>query len=131
MGKVEALLVDTGYRSEGNTEACEAAGITPYIAGPRESHHRPVEQRFSGPPPLAAGASAVEAIDHRMATVEGRSIYAERKSTVDPVLGVVKSVLGFRQFHLRGHENVSGEWTLVTMAWNLVTNQHHCCRTWC
>ena len=58
-------------------------------------------------------------MDHRLATVAGRAIYAQRKSTVEPVYGIVKSVLGFRQFHLRGLAAVSGEWTLVTMAWNL------------
>src|ERR1700674_3723998 len=56
---------------------------------------------------------------HRWATPEGRAVYAQRKSTVEPVFGIVKSVLGFRQFHLRGLKNVSGEWTLVSMAWNL------------
>jgi hypothetical protein len=55
----------------------------------------------------------------KLKTVEGRKIYAERKSTVEPVFGIIKHVLGFRQFSLRGLEAVSGEWTLVSMAWNL------------
>jgi hypothetical protein len=58
-------------------------------------------------------------MDHRLATIEGRAVYALRKSTVEPVFGIIKSVLGSRQFHLRGLESVSGEWALVTMAWNL------------
>lgn len=119
LGQVEALLCDTGYRSESNTKLCHAANTTPYIAGGRESHHPPVEQRFTEPPALAPDADVVQAMDHRLATVEGRAIYAQRKSTVEPVFGIIKSVLGFRQFHLRGLEAASGEWTLVTMAWNL------------
>jgi len=119
LGKVEAILADTGYRSVTNTKLCHAANTTPYIAGSRESHHPPVEQRFTEPPALAPGADVVEAMDHRLATVEGRTIYAQRKSTVEPVFGIIKSVLGFRQFHVRGLDAVSGEWTLVTMAWNL------------
>jgi hypothetical protein len=119
LGKVDALLADTGYRSERNTKLCDAAKMTPYIAGSRESHHPPVEQRFTEPPALAAGADVVQAMDHRLATVEGRAIYAQRKSTVEPVFGIIKSVLGFRQFHVRGLQAASGEWTLVTMAWNL------------
>ena len=119
LGAVEALLGDTGYRSESNTKASHAANITPYLAGGRESHHPPPEQRFTEPPPLAPDANAVQAMDHRLATVEGRAIYALRKSTVEPVFGIIKSVLGFRQFHLRGLAAASGEWTLVTMAWNL------------
>jgi transposase len=119
LGQVEALLADTGYRSERNTELCQAAKTVPYLAGGRESHHPPVEERFTEPPALAPVASIVEEMDHRLATVEGRAIYAQRKSTVEPVFGIIKSVLGFRQFHLRGLDAASGEWTLVTMSWNL------------
>ena len=119
LGKVEALLADTGYRSESNTQLCHAANITPYLAGGRESHHPPVEERFTEPPALAPDADVVQAMDHRLATLEGRAVYALRKSTVEPVFGIIKFVLGFRQFHLRGLDAASGEWTLVTMAWNL------------
>jgi len=119
LGKVEAMLSDTGYRSETNIKGCDAAGITPYFPAERQSHHPPVEARFTQPPALAPDADVVQAMDHRMATIEGRAVYALRKSTVEPVFGIIKSVLGFRQFHLRGLDSVSGEWTLVTMAWNL------------
>jgi transposase len=119
LGKPEALLSDNGYYSEGNVAACVAANITPYIAAGRERHHIPVEQRWTSPPPLAADASVVDQMKHRLATPEGRTVYAQRKSTVEPVFGIVKSVMGFRQFHVRGLKNVSGEWTLVSMAWNL------------
>src|SRR2546428_2982331 len=118
LGKAGALLADTGYRSESNTKRCHAADATPYLAGGRESHHPPVEQRFTEPPALAAGANVIEAMDHRLATVEGRAVYALRKCTVEPVFGIIKSVMGFRQFHLRGLDAVSGEWNLVTIAWN-------------
>ena len=119
LGKPEALLSDNGYYSEVNVKACVAANITPYIAAGREHHHPPVEQRWTSPPPLAADANVVDEMKHRLATPEGRAVYAQRKSTVEPVFGIVKSVLGFRQFHLRGLKNVSGEWTLVSIAWNL------------
>ena len=113
------MLGDNGYFSETNVTACHAAGVTPYIALGHESHHPPVEQRWTEPPPLSADAGPVEAMTHRLSTIEGRAIYAERKSTVEPVFGIVKSLLGFRQFHLRGLDQASGEWTLVSMAWNL------------
>ena len=45
--------------------------------------------------------------------------YALRKQTVEPVFGIIKSVMGFRQFSLRGLKKVSGEWTLVCLAWNV------------
>ncbi len=46
-------------------------------------------------------------------------IYALRKQTVEPVFGIIKSVMGFRQFLLRGEGKVSGEWRLACLLWNL------------
>jgi hypothetical protein len=56
---------------------------------------------------------------HRLAAPEGRRAYALRKQTPEPVFGIIKSSMGFRQFHLRGLRNVKGEWDLVTLAWNV------------
>jgi transposase len=116
LGKAEALLSDNGYYSESNVKACHGEDITPFIAAGREHHHLPLEQRWADPPPLAGEA---EAMKHRLATLEGRAIYGRRKCTVEPVFGIIKSVLGFLQFRLRGLKAVSGEWTLVSIAWNL------------
>ena len=56
---------------------------------------------------------------HRLKTPEGREVYALRKQTPEPVFGIIKSALGFRQFSLRGLDKVRGEWSFVTMAWNI------------
>jgi len=82
LGKVEAMLSDSGYRSENNVKGCDAAGITPYFPAKRQRHHPPVEERFTQPPAVAPDADIVEAMDHRLATIEGRAVYALRKSTV-------------------------------------------------
>ena len=67
----------------------------------------------------AATANAVEAMAHRLKTPAGKQLYALRKQIPEPVFGIIKSALGFRQFLLRGLDNVRGEWSLVTMAWNM------------
>ena len=64
-------------------------------------------------------ATAAQTMSHRLQTKEGRALYALRKQTVEPVFGIIKSVLGFRQFSLRGLDKVRGEWSLVCLAWNL------------
>lgn len=64
-------------------------------------------------------ADAVTAMAHRLRTAEGKALYAKRKSTVETVFGIVKEVLGFRRFHLRGLQAAQGEWNLVCLAWNL------------
>ena len=119
LGKVNTLVADTGYFSENNVRACGENKITPLIAVSRESHHPDPLERFTEPPPLAEGATEVDKMRHRLKTIEGGALYAKRKSTVEPVIGCVKSVLGFRQFMLRGLENVNGEWNLVALAWNM------------
>ena len=116
---LRALLADAGYFSDENVKRCEAEGIEPYIASGRERHHRPLAERLAPVPECPAQADGVAAMGHRMKTPEGRALYAKRKSTVETVFGVIKEVMGFRRFHLRGLEAVQGEWALVCMAWNL------------
>ena len=119
LGKVETLLADTGYFSARNVAACEAVGIEPLIAMGRQPHHPPLAERFAKTPPAPKNPTSVEAMAYRLQTPEGRKLYALRKQTPEPVFGIIKSVLGFRQFLLRGLAKVRGEWSLVTMAWNI------------
>ena len=117
LGRVGELLADNGYFSEGN--ACAAAGIDPLIAMGREAHHPSLGERFAEPPSPPQDPTPLEAMSHRLQTPEGKKRYALRKHTPEPVFGIIKSVLGFRQFLLRGLDTVRGEWNLVTMAWNM------------
>ena len=119
LGPTEHLLADTGYFSGANVEACEKAGVEPVIAMGRQPHHPPLAERFETPPPAPEDPTPVEAMAHRLKTPEGRKLYALRKQTPEPVFGIIESVLGFRQFSMRGLEQARGEWSLVTMAWNL------------
>ena len=119
LGDVENLLADTGYFSEANVEACVKAGVEPAIAMGRQPHHPPLAERFETPPEALENPTPVEAMAHRLKTPEGRKLYALRKQTPEPVFGIIKSVLGFRQFSMRGLQQARGEWSLVTMAWNL------------
>ena len=119
LGKVEHLLADAGYFSAGNVDACARAGVEPVIAMGRQPHHPPLSVRFAPTPAAPEQPTPVQAMAHKLKTPEGRALYALRKQTPEPVFGIIKSVLGFRQFSLRGLEKVRGEWTLVTMAWNL------------
>jgi transposase/IS5 family transposase len=119
LGKPKALVADSGYFSQDNVELCTSNRITPYIANRRQQHHPSLKSRFSGPPPLSAHADAVEKMKWRLQTPAGRKLYARRKTTVEPVFGIIKAAMGFRQFLLRGLQAAGGEWTLVCMAWNI------------
>jgi len=119
LGRVEHVLADNGYFSAANVETCVAAEIDPLLAAGRDGHHPHWEDRFTEPPALAEPASDVDRMKHRLKTLQGRKLYGLRKQTVEPVFGIIKSVMRFRQFLLRGLAAVRGEWSLVTMAWNI------------
>jgi transposase len=119
LGKVNTIIADCGYYSESNVKDCEAKKIVPYIAIDRQSHNQSVWERFREPEPLPDNADAVARMKHRLKTAAGKAVYAIRKSTVEPAFGVIKAVMGFDRFSLRGCTAVSGEWDLVCIAWNI------------
>ena len=118
LGRAETMLADNGYFSEANVKACGAASVEPLIALGRDAHHQSLRERFADAPP-PENPTPVEAMAHRLKTPEGKKLYAKRKHTPEPVFGIIKSVLGFRQFLLRGLKKAQAEWTLVTLAWNM------------
>jgi len=113
------ISAHTGYFSEANVNQCIKAEVTPLFSTGRQKHNQPLQERFTKPEPLPDNASPVEHMKYHLKTSEGKQLYGKRKSTVEPVFGIIKHVMGFRQFMLRGYEAVSGEWTLVSIAWNL------------
>lgn len=119
LGTVDGLLADAGYFSEANVDSCLEEEILPFICASRDTHNQSLKERFAEPEPLPEGADTVTQMKHRLQTRTGRAIYAKRKCTVEPVFGIIKAVMGFRQFLLRGVESVCGEWNLVCIAWNL------------
>jgi IS5 family transposase len=120
LGRTQRILADSGYLSKANVESCAAARIESLIAMGRSRHHVSWKQRFAAAPktPLDS-ATPMQKMAHRLKTPRGRELYALRKQTPEPVFGIIKSVMGYRQSLLRGLENVKGEWNLVTMSWNI------------
>ena len=119
LGRVEGALMDHGYFSAANVGACAERGIEPLIALGREAHHLSLDERFGPDAPEPDTGDPVRTMAWRLRTKDGRARYAKRKSTVEPVFGIIKHVMGFRQFSLRGLAAVTGEWTLVTLGFNL------------
>lgn len=119
MGKAETLLADNGYLSEANVKACVEKEIEPLIALGREAHHLPLEARFQPDAPAPQSDDPRIQMAWRLKTQEGRARYGKRKCSVEPVFGIIKHVMGFRQFSLRGLDAVAGEWKLVALAFNL------------
>lgn len=127
LGTVDTLLGDNGFFSAANVKACAARGIEPLIALGREAHHLPLEERLRPDAPPPESDDPVAKMAARLKTREGRQRYGRRKCTVEPVFGIIKQVMGFRQFLLRGLNAVTGEWKLVTLAFNLKRMHRLCC----
>jgi transposase len=120
VGQPKKANLDTGYFSQNNIAGLEARGIDPYIATGRSPHHQGWRAFFlDNPDPPPEDASVKEQMAYKLRTKIGDALYRLRKSTVEPVIGIIKEVLGFRQFSLRGLCAAAGEWTLVCLAYNL------------
>jgi transposase len=120
VGKPKAAALDNGYFSQTNIKALEARGIEPYIATGRDRHHQSWQERFAQEPePPPEDASPIVKMAYKLKTNIGKQIYGLRKSTVEPVIGIIKEALSFRQFSLRGLRAVAGEWRLMCLAYNL------------
>ncbi len=110
LGSVSTLLADTGYFSRANVQACLGHEIEPMLSMKRESHHAPVLERF------AADASAPETDDpvlkmaHLLGTKTGRALYGLRTQTVEPVFGIIKRVMGWRQMAGWTRRAANGRW---------------------
>jgi transposase len=126
LASVAAVLTDSGFYSEAAVKAVEQnaagqpTGTTVYAAVEKKEHHRTVSdlERKDDPVAPATGASVGEIMKYRLQTAAGKAKYKLRQQTVEPVFGIIKSVLGFRQFLLRGKEKVGLEWKLVCLAYN-------------
>jgi hypothetical protein len=119
--EITEALADTGYFSEVAVTEVEAdGGPTVYAAVEKSGHHRSVSDLLEKvePPLPPVTATATEKMRQRLKTAAGKAKYALRKQTVEPVFGIIKSVMKFRQFLLRGRAKVSLEWTLVALAYN-------------
>lgn len=123
IGAPECALADSGYVNAGAIEAIEAGGIDVYVSVGREDgnyersyDYRP--EKVRNKPRKKVSDERLQAMQAKLATEEGRAIYRKRQETVEPVFGIIKSVMGFRQFLLRGKEKVATEWDLVCLAYN-------------
>lgn len=98
-------------------------GLDLYVSVQREEAH--AQRRYDfGPPekvkkPKRLTDPVLVAMAEKLKTAAGRALYRLRACTIEPVFGVIKAVLGFRQFLLRGLVKVRGEWTLVCLGYNL------------
>jgi N-methylhydantoinase B len=119
LGSPERITADNGYYSEDNITETTDRELVPYLATGRQEHNQRWEERLADPGPPPEEATDAEQMAWRLKTPDGKAFYGRRKATVETVFGIIKAVLGFRQFSLRGLAKVAGEWNLIKCAYNL------------
>jgi hypothetical protein len=125
--QIKTILTDSGFYSDAAVQAVEQnpdgtpTGVTVFAVVEKTDHHKTVADLLPQPEPPAPGPEATpkEVMAHRLKTTLGKLLYKLRKQTVEPVFGIIKEVMGFRHFSLRGQAKVSLEWTLVCVSYNL------------
>ena len=121
VGTPRAAALDAGYYSAANIAELEARQIIPLIATGKRQHGLDwrafYQPRDETAPPL--DAAPTERARHALESAFGQAIYRQRKSTVEPTFGTTKETMRFRQFSLRGEAKVTGEWWLVSLAYDL------------
>jgi transposase len=120
VGLPQVVLADTGFASGPAVADLQARGIEPLVAIGRTQPHRPYDFR---PPPTPKAARRITepwrlAMKAKLETDDAKALYKKRKQTVEPVFGIIKSVLGFVRFRLRGLQHAATEWTLIALAYN-------------
>ena len=119
----DKLIVDAGYCSTDNIEACEQRGVDAYFSTSRQEHgKRPQPPR--GPAPRALDARG--RMDRKIRSKAGQAIYALRKTIVEQVFGQIKGARGLDRFLLRGQEKVNGEWHLIATTHNILAIRYPC-----
>lgn len=120
VGQPKAILADSGYANGAEIEKlqtpeCEVL-VAPHQTQRRRRHDFRPESKPR--PPARQTLAWVDAMNERLNSPEGHSKYRLRKQTVEPVFGIIKQVLGFRHFNLRGLAKVEAEWQLLLLAFN-------------
>ena len=123
LGRPESVLADAAYVDGDSFDCLEQEGVKIYCSVHSEDANNECNHDFR--PEKASGRGVKEPSDERLVamrdklrTEKGKALYGRRNHTVEPVFGIIKAAMGFRGFSLRGKEKVSGEWTLVCLAYN-------------
>lgn len=125
LGSASCVLADTGFANGEEVARLQARGMEVLVATPGTAKRRPhdfrptpTKEKAEIEPQKQPKAPWIKAMQAKMEGAAARAKYKLRKQTVEPVFGIIKSVLGFRQFRLRGVAKVQLEWQLVALAYN-------------
>jgi transposase len=108
----ETVSADAGYFSGAAVTAESVATVDIYVPpNTREPEYQAT---------LPAHATVPQRMWHKLQSKAGAALYNQRKVIVEPVFAYLKHVRGFRQFLLRGLEQVQAEWLLMCLTHNIL-----------
>jgi transposase len=120
-GSPSELIADAGYINSEAIEHLLNTDCEPYVSVHCENAHN--ERSYDYRPQTEAKTKHLRhptllAMREKLASDAGKAIYKLRSQTIETVFGIIKEVMGFRAFRLRGLEKMQGEWELVCLAYN-------------
>lgn len=113
----EVFSADAGYVSEANIEYCDNMGLDAYIATGRQKHGGGSSEQEES---KQKGGDRTRAMREKLATEDGKAVYARRKAIAEPPYGQIKEARGIRRFLLRGLDAVQHEWAWICAGHNLL-----------
>lgn len=123
LGRPDKALADSGYIDSEAIERIQQSGIDLYLSVQNEAAQN--QRRYDFRPEKTTTKKPKQLVHpvlldmrEKIRTEAGRKLYALRQQSVEPVFGIIKHAMGFRQFLLRGLDKVTAEWTLVCLAYN-------------
>ncbi|QZT35755.1 IS1182 family transposase [Halosquirtibacter xylanolyticus] len=127
LGEISIAVADTGYFSEDNITECQDKEIIPLISTARQKHNSYLDKKLNEnsssndnqEQEQEQEQTPIDKMNQLLNSPKYNEIYRKRKQTVEPVFGIIKKVLGFRQFSLRGETETDCEWSLVCLGYNL------------
>ena len=118
LGQPAAVLVDTGYDNAAQIRRVEAGGQTLVYCRPQGQKKSSGGRTYRRTRSREALLEQREKMRKRLAQAEGARLYGRRKIWSEAPFHVIKNILGFDRFHLRGLGKVNLEWHLVALAYN-------------
>jgi hypothetical protein len=116
--RLEVVLADAGYWSNGHIDALRERGIIPIIA-PDSSRDKPRDTRLGGP---------YDFMRRVLNTEQGGALYYQRQWMAEPVFGQIKANRRINRFKRRGLAAARSEWRLITATHNLLKLHRHTLR---
>ena len=117
----------TGYSSEITVYECSECNGCPVkekCIRQKKTDKTPLDERAKRLEVSKYFAEQREAMEEKISTEEGILLRVNRSIQAEGVFAMIKEDMNFRRFKTRGKQNITVEWNLVSIAYNILKLHH-------